>query len=937
MNNWALRFVVAVCLTLAASCLFSSANAHAEDGFSWTSSVLITNSSETSPYTGLDELGRPDWGGGCTYQPVYVGNLATAPNDICIFQGNGFRYGVLLEPVNFGSFVTYNRSFVIGFSNDTRMYKVQGAPVNRILWTPYSSDIIYRAQSTKHSGYDLLIIKNIRSKITTITNPDFSRGYKLISVHSQLLLNDEEGDGTPVGEVASSLNGRWLAAQIYDKGLVRIDLRDYSKRWFSDYHIPDGVEGSITDLAISAEGNYVATVGSKISPFMTDLTSGCGRTFTTFQQNWTLRDGTALDIPCPERQLQTVLNNAVGGGLDAIQSPSFDSTGNRLMVFAVKQASETAQQEYKDVSISSSTYYINNPQIDYLALGDSYSSGEGDTGKDQYGHKYYRNPTDQNEDRVNNRPAEKCHVSTRSYPYLLARSMNLALDSPREWNTIACSGAKIWDLKAQASEQYEGQGKRLIDYDYQQLKSIALNEFIPGRQKQVEFVRKYRPKMITLTIGGNDIGFGEKVNACVQSVSTCDFAKPGNRMKLKNELLRQYDELVGLYQELAKVSYGQTKVYVLGYPQFINAVDGARCNNIYLLDAEERKMITESITYLNRIIQKASERAGVFYVDIESSFGNHKICDSAEQHVTAITNIFGWNGNEVSESFHPNAKGHDDIARTFKSRLNNVNPLNYNTCPGSNLKICPKLNVTKNSIVTPAYFNIGTQDEDVSYQKISAVNSPITKTKSYSLSILQYILNPGSIVSILLHSDPISLGNYSVEGDGSINVNIIIPSYVTPGIHTLTLTGITYSGEPVEYYEVVEVRGTDPNDIDEDGIQDNVDQCIYINPIDVDEDGDGIDDACDALISRGTDVDSRKNGINANNVLSGATSTGESGKGVNLISNKNLNVSHFNDWLKDVGVQNGFNWSKIVITLLIFAGIILLLAINKIRVKSKNR
>jgi lysophospholipase L1-like esterase len=928
--------VAAVSLALVASCLLPSPNTHAEDGFSWTNSVLITNSSETTPYTGLDEQGRPDWGGGCVYQQVYVGNLATAPNDICIFQGNGFRYGILLEPVSFGSFVTYNRSFVIGFSNDTRMYKVQDAPVNRILWTPYSSDIIYRAQSTKHSGYDLLIIKNIRSKITTTTNPDFSRGYKMISVHSQLLLNDEEGDGTPVGEVASSLNGRWLAAQIYDKGLVRIDLRDYSKRWFSDYHIPDGIEGSITDLAISAEGNYVAAVGSRISPFMTDLTSGCGRTLTTFQQEWALKDGTPLASPCPARQLNTTFGHAAGGDIDTIQRPSFDSTGNKLMAYVKTQASAATPELYKDISISSSTYDYDYPQIDYLALGDSYSSGEGDTEKDRHGYKYYRNMTDQNEDKANNRPAEKCHVSTRSYPYLLARSMNLTLDSPREWNTVACSGAKIWDLKEQASEQYEGQGKRLIDYDYQQLKSTALNEFIPGRQKQVEFVKKNRPKMITLTIGGNDIGFGEKVDACVRSISTCDFAKPGNRIKLKNELLRQYDELVDLYQELAKVSYNQTKIYVLGYPQFINSVEGARCNNIYLLDAQERKMITESITYLNRIIQKASERAGVFYIDIEGGLGNHKICDSNEQHVTAITNIFGWNGNEANESFHPNAKGHDDIARAFKARLNNINPLNYNTCPGSNKKICPKLNVTKSSIITPGYFNTGTQTESVSYQKVSVVNAPIIKTKSYNLNIFQQILNPSSIVSIILHSEPVSLGEYFAEDDGSINVNITIPSYVAPGIHTLTLAGVTYSGEPVEYYEVVEVQGTDPNDVDEDGIQDDVDECMYINPVNVDDDRDGIDDACDPLLSRQADASPNMNGSGIAYASGDAVSTGVSERNVNASPDNSHSVTHFGDWLKNMSGQGGLNWNKFVIILCIFVGIVLLLVINKIRIKSKS-
>ena len=51
------------------------------------------------------------------------------------------------------------------------------------------------------------------------------------------------------------------------------------------------------------------------------------------------------------------------------------------------------------------------PPLNYLALGDSYSSGEGDIGKKANGSSYYVYGTDGN---------EECHLSSRSYPFLRA-------------------------------------------------------------------------------------------------------------------------------------------------------------------------------------------------------------------------------------------------------------------------------------------------------------------------------------------------------------------------------------------------------------------------------------------------------------------------------------------------------------------------------------
>src|SRR5690606_32712651 len=100
------------------------------------------------------------------------------------------------------------------------------------------------------------------------------------------------------------------------------------------------------------------------------------------------------------------------------------------------------------------------PQLDYLALGDSYSSGEGDTERDKRtGQKYYRSWTDVEEDAAWGQPREKCHISTRSYPYILAQGMALGdpVNGPStRWHSVACSGARIRDVSDGNPEAYLG-------------------------------------------------------------------------------------------------------------------------------------------------------------------------------------------------------------------------------------------------------------------------------------------------------------------------------------------------------------------------------------------------------------------------------------------------------------------------------------------------
>ena len=479
----------------------------------------------------------------------------------------------------------------------------------------------------------------------------------------------------------------------------------------------------------------------------------------------------------------------------------------------------------------------NPTKLDYLALGDSYSSGEGDTEKNNAtGQKYYRQLTDVNEDKKQGIPGEKCHISTRSYPYKLAQYMELKQTGTKQWDTVACGGATIYDLNGSNSGGYDGQNDRLRDYaDKNTLQKMALNEMIPGRVKQIEFVKKYQPKVITLTAGGNDVGFGKKIKDCVhyiKSVGTCDWAKD-EMNTLGSQIKGQFDRLVELYKEL-KAASPDSKIYAIGYPQFITDAEPAACRlNAGAIDLDERRMVVRATQYMNEVIEAAARKAGVKYVDISQALNGGKMC---ERHQIYMTGIVGFG---EQESYHPNKFGHTVIFVEIAKQLNHENPLTYSKYPTTG----------DESVNAPSsiYFDKGAPS---SVNTTMLANSKPSKGSKQKVALAKNSLQPGSSARVEIRSKPVDLGSYIVSSDGSLQKTITIPENIPAGYHTLFIYGKSASGEDIKITQTLLVTGKDKEDLDDDGIKDANQPCgAFLKASEKDEDLDGIDDACDPEIT----------------------------------------------------------------------------------------
>ena len=248
----------------------------------------------------------------------------------------------------------------------------------------------------------------------------------------------------------------------------------------------------------------------------------------------------------------------------------------------------------------------------YVALGDSYSSGEGVPS--------FISPSDE----------DGCHRSHNAYPAVLAEDVpSLRLDA-----FVACSGAKTNDVE-------EG-----MDEEPSQIDAL-------GPETEI----------VTITIGGNDIGFGEFAKECV--ISTCDSSSPAYEYSMEQiatdlpEKLEQTYRLIHEYAENAEV-------YVVGYPQVVSETE-PECGVIFAKSEEQASR--EVVTALDKVIKEEVEAAGGKFIyvnpDAEGSpFIGHELCvEGTEPYFN------GFYFPETKYSFHPNERGQQAYAELIAEVL----------------------------------------------------------------------------------------------------------------------------------------------------------------------------------------------------------------------------------------------------------------------------
>jgi lysophospholipase L1-like esterase len=218
----------------------------------------------------------------------------------------------------------------------------------------------------------------------------------------------------------------------------------------------------------------------------------------------------------------------------------------------------------------------------YAALGDSYSSGVG----------------------TNSYTLDSaCKRSVYAYPYLWTQK-----HAGTTLSFVACSGAKTSDVLST------------------QIQSVTS-----------------ATTLVTMTIGGNDIGFANLIQQC--TLSDCSAALDSTRANLDATLDTALANVFGTVKGHASPN---ATIVVLGYPHVFST---ASCFGTLGITSTEEAKANQLSDALDTVIANQAQLAHVTYRSAIGPFTGHAVCSSSPW-------LNGLNLFNTTESYHPNKAGH---------------------------------------------------------------------------------------------------------------------------------------------------------------------------------------------------------------------------------------------------------------------------------------
>jgi lysophospholipase L1-like esterase len=312
----------------------------------------------------------------------------------------------------------------------------------------------------------------------------------------------------------------------------------------------------------------------------------------------------------------------------------------------------------------------------YAALGDSYASGEGSF-------SYLKGTASS---------SDKCHRATDGYAEQLASQFTLPLGFP------ACSGDIITDLYQSNSATAQLFTSPSAGYAREKAQFSTLG---PDTQ------------LVTLSIGGNDVGFARVLHDCISGAlsdgsygcqsrdqTSADdnlsylvngrpdgcmaffpFADPGNDT---DGFCAAEPSLEQVYTDITELA-PNAAIYVIGYPHLFGTTFNKKgvCDVGGVLGARETiqgsdvEWINSETDNLDQDIQAAVNDAAaatghsITFVDPSSTFAGHGVCDSGTPWINGLKLRFSTNAVEA-ESFHPNVTGQQMLTNLISQTILNV-------------------------------------------------------------------------------------------------------------------------------------------------------------------------------------------------------------------------------------------------------------------------
>lgn len=284
------------------------------------------------------------------------------------------------------------------------------------------------------------------------------------------------------------------------------------------------------------------------------------------------------------------------------------------------------------------------PPAKYVAMGDSYSSGEANAP--------YEAGTDQDSD--------LCHRSTMAYPRLVQSSLNLGATA-----FVACSGA----VSSQIINEYNHDNTEL---------------------PQAAFVSS-ETELVTITIGGNDVGFGDVLKTC--TLSTTESGTTEEKHQIEHDSCIQaiddaqsnaqgalQNKLEGVFAGLRSLGSGNLQVVVAGYPNLFpvfgdisgscvwgNGNINTSGRTVASDEVQASRQLHDDLDATIAAAVTATADDHIHYVDPSSVFAGHELCRSDPWFYNVVPHL---DTIDQKGSYHPNSSGQTAYANVIKQMIN---------------------------------------------------------------------------------------------------------------------------------------------------------------------------------------------------------------------------------------------------------------------------
>ncbi|WP_328942740.1 GDSL-type esterase/lipase family protein [Streptomyces sp. NBC_00250] len=325
------------------------------------------------------------------------------------------------------------------------------------------------------------------------------------------------------------------------------------------------------------------------------------------------------------------------------------------------------------------------PQMSYVALGDSYSAGEGVE-------KY-----DGNSDWNNNGAKDACHRSTSgAYSRLIKQpghTQTVEQESRAGAGTtnfafIACSGSITTSVADEAVSAPPTAADLARHTDW----GTADHHFGEVPQVDQGWIDQ-DTTLVTISIGGNDSRFTDVLRGCLMTVNDCE--GPAYKLTRLNgavdpEPLVTYEpkvikemlppHLKAVYRAI-HARAPQARIVVLGYPQLFDDEPLQGCAGIGVSNQKFMNRLGTDLTDSIRgaVHAVAVEGVDISFVDPTPSWRNHWVCSLSGTEWTNAAVAWSQSGSSGDDkeipgagSFHPKAAGHTEFARLINERIAGV-------------------------------------------------------------------------------------------------------------------------------------------------------------------------------------------------------------------------------------------------------------------------